>query len=383
MSSIPSKSLARWVSQLVQIPSVTPTQSGGIPNQTGENRIATEVGNWFREFGGKVFLEEVADKRPNVYGVWQGRTDKWVAVDIHLDTVGVTQMTAEPFSGKIQNNRVYGRGAADTKATLGIMLAILEEVNKKQIELTPNLIVVGTADEEVDGLGAPAFVDWLHKQHIHLNQLLVAEPTSCRPTYGHKGEVRLSFTVHGKSAHSSKPDQGKNAITAAAGLILGFESEHRELKKNLQSLPLGPATLAVTLIEGGSGLNVIPDSCCVSIDRRTLPGEDSNQIIHSLTKLAKESCSLEVSTKLLSNLDAFYQSPESNLIKNLADWSNLEPGIVTFGTNAWAYNGLADECVVIGPGSIAQAHGQEEWISVSELEKMCSILVKWLELPFR
>ena len=340
------------------------------------------LGNGSKDLGGEVYLDEVAEGRPNVYGIWQGKTNTWSAVDIHLDTVGVDQMTSEPFSGNIMNNRVYGRGAADTKATLGIILAILEEMHHRNLKPATNLLVVGTADEEVDGLGAPAFAKWVHQKQIRLAQLLVAEPTSCRPVYGHKGEVRMSFTIQGKSAHSSKPHLGKNAVTAAAKLIQGFEAEHQQLQNNIQNLPLGPATLAVTLINGGTGLNVIPDSCCISIDRRTLPGEIPNEIILHLSKIAQQSCALTVNAKVLSALEAFYQSPNSPLIQRFADWSNLEPGIVSFGTNAWAYNGLAEECVVIGPGSIAQAHGQEEWVAISELEKMSSILERWLDVSF-
>jgi len=377
-----SQKLANWVSRLVQIPSVTPSQAGRRKDLSEEGVIARQVVEWFRNFGGEVYLEEVAENRPNVYGIWRGKTDKWVAVDIHLDTVGVEQMTSEPFDGKITRNCVYGRGAADTKATLGVVLAILEELHARTLKPTPNLIVVGTVDEEVDGLGAPAFAKWIRQKQITLNELLVAEPTLCRPVYGHKGEIRMEFTVHGKSAHSSKPHLGENAVTAAANLILGLEAEDLKLQDNTNQSPLGPATLAITLVNGGTGLNVIPASCCVSIDRRTLPGENSDEIIRHLTDTAQKNCPLSVSVKILSSLDAFYQPHTSPLIGKLAEWSELEPGIVSFGTNAWAYKDLAEECAVIGPGSIAQAHGQEEWVSILELEKMCFILKQWLELPF-
>ena len=383
MANIPSSHvLANWVSRLVQIPSITPSQAHHLSGFSGEGIIARQVAQWFKDFGGEVYLDEVAEDRPNVYGIWRGRTNTWAAIDIHLDTVGVGQMSIEPFSGEIKDDCVYGRGAVDTKATLGIILAILEEMYHRKLKPATNLLIVGTADEEVGGLGAPAFAKWVRQKGVHLSKLLVAEPTSCKPVYGHKGEVRMSFTLLGKSAHSSSPHLGKNAITAAAKLIQNFESEHQQLQDNIHDLPLGPATLAVTMITGGTGLNVIPDSCCVSIDRRMLPGENSDAIVHHLSEIARQSSDLEVKVEVLSVLDAFYQSPDSPWIQWLVDQSTLEPGIVPFGTNAWAYKGLAEECVVMGPGSIDQAHSAEEWIAVSELEKMSSILKKWWEVSF-
>jgi len=372
--------LADWVSKLVQIPSITPSQAGGKLEWSGESLIARQTAGWFEAFGGEVYLEEVAENRPNVYGIWRGQTDKWVAVDIHLDTVGVEQMTIPPFEGKITNDRVYGRGAADTKATLGVMLSILEEIYANHLKLIPNLLVTGTADEEVDGLGAPAFAKWVHKRKITLDELLVAEPTLCHPVYGHKGEIRMTFTVHGKSAHSSKPHLGENAVVAAAKLVLELDRENTKLQKETADSLLGPATLATTVVDGGTGLNVIPDFCNVSIDRRTLPGECMDEIVQDLTQKANNGCPLRVSTKVLSALDAFYQPKNTPLIEKLAGWSELEPDTVSFGTNAWAYKDLARECVVIGPGSIEQAHGQEEWISILELQKMHSILKRWLGL---
>jgi acetylornithine deacetylase/succinyl-diaminopimelate desuccinylase-like protein len=86
--------------------------------------------------------------------------------------------------------------------------------------------------------------------------------------------------------------------------------------------------------------------------------------------------------KTLLEIDAFYQPPDTPWIRQLAGWSGKEPTIVPYGTNAWAYGGLAGECVVIGPGSIDQAHGQEEWVEISELEKLANIYARWWGIPF-
>ena len=369
--------LANWLSRLVKIPSVNPDQADNDNNIAGEKRIATALANWFRQFGGDVYLDEVLPERPNVYAIWWGTGDLWRAVDIHIDTVGVNQMTEPPFSGEIKDGKVRGRGAADTKATLGILLAILEKLHQQNIKLDFNLLISATADEEISQEGAQGFARWLPKQGITLNELLVAEPTLCQPAIGHKGDIRLIFDVQGKAVHSSRPEQGQNAITAAAQLITALDAEHNRLQALPPKPPLGHGKLTVTLVQGGTGLNVVPDSCKVSTDRRTLPGEDFEEIKTHLLSLAKAHCPLPFTINIIDPLNAFLQAADTPWIQSLVNFTGSQPITVPYGTNAAYYAGLADEIVVLGPGSIDQAHGAEEWIEIAELERMCGILLHW------
>src|SRR5580704_2103595 len=110
--------LASWLSELVRIPSVTPAQAGPRAGLPGESRMASKISQWFVQFGGEVFIEDILPGRPSVYGIWRGSDPRWLAIDVHTDTVGVETMQGDPFDGRIDNGRVYGRGAADTKASL-------------------------------------------------------------------------------------------------------------------------------------------------------------------------------------------------------------------------------------------------------------------------
>src|ERR1041385_2434445 len=98
--------IAEWLSRLVRIPSVTPVQAGPRAGVPGEACIAEQVARWFAEFGGEVEREEVFPGRPNLYAIWRGRTERWAAIDVHLDTVGVEQMLGDSFSGKIEEGKV-------------------------------------------------------------------------------------------------------------------------------------------------------------------------------------------------------------------------------------------------------------------------------------
>lgn len=377
MQNPTAEELANWLSKLVKIPSVNPVQAGDNESIAGEKRLAAALSNWFGQFGGDVYLDEVAPGRPNVYAIWWGTGEKWRAVDVHMDTVGVSQMTEPPFSGQITDGKVRGRGAADTKATLGVLLAILEKLHKNNIKLAFNLLISATADEEVGLAGSLGFSRWLPQQGIVLNELLVAEPTLCQPAIGHKGDIRLMFDVHGNAVHSSQPEQGKNAITAAARLIIALDAEHQRLQTLPPLPPLGNGKLTVTIVGGGIGQNIVPDSCKISIDRRMLPGEDFEEVKEHIRCLAKEHCPLPLTMKTTSSLNPFLQAANTPWIQSLVNFTSSQAITLPYGTNAANYTGLAKEIVVLGPGSIDQAHGAEEWIAISELERMRDILLNW------
>jgi acetylornithine deacetylase/succinyl-diaminopimelate desuccinylase-like protein len=380
MEMIDGNVLAGWLSRLVQIPSVSPAQAGPRAGTPGEGQLAAGVARWFREFGGEVHTEEVLPGRPNVYGIWRGRSDRWAAVDVHMDTAGVEQMAGEPFSGSIGEGRVHGRGAVDTKATLAVTLALLETMHRTGRTPQPNLIIATTVDEEVLARGATAFAGWVREQGISLDQLLVAEPTGCVPAHGHKGVLRLEFRVKGKSTHTSQPHLGQNAVVAAAHLVLALDEEHQRLQTTPPTTSLGPPTLTVSIIHGGTGLNVVPDACQVCVDWRVVADEEPAEVSAFLSDLARRSCPLPVAVEVLLEKDAFLQSPDTPWMQQLAKWSGRTPIIVPFGTNAWAYRGLADECAVLGPGSIDQAHGAEEWVDIEQLEKLASLYAHWWEI---
>jgi len=367
---------AAWLRRLVQIPSVSPDQAGPRAGAPGEARLAAEVANWFRQFGGEVYREDVLPGRPNVYGLWRGQTDRWLAVDVHLDTVSVEQMTGDPFSGHVENGRVYGRGAVDTKASLAILLALLEELHQTGQPLATNLLIAATVDEEVGATGAPAAARWIRQRQLPIDQLIVAEPTLCTPIYGHKGVARMEFHVQGEAAHSSQPQRGQNAVVAAAYLVMALQEEHEQLYTSPPT-PLGKATLTVTIMHGGTGINVVPDACAVSVDRRLVNGEKATEVCAALYQLAQEACPLPLTMKTQKEIDAFFQSPDSPWLRQLVEWSGNQPQVAPYGTNAWAYTDVARECVVFGPGSIDQAHGAQEWVALDELEKAAAIYTRW------
>jgi acetylornithine deacetylase/succinyl-diaminopimelate desuccinylase-like protein len=379
--TVPTENITNWLRKLVQIPSVTPVQAGVRAGKPGELAMATAVAEAFRKLGGEVEREEVFPGRPNVYGIWRGTTDRWAALDVHTDVVSVEEMMDDPFDGRVENGRVWGRGAVDDKASLAVILAMLEEMWQNGRQPEPNLLIVATADEEAGGGGARTFAQWIKGKGIQLDELMVAEPTMCAPVHGHKGILAMEFIVHGLSAHSSKPHLGQNAINAAAHLILALEQENERLQTVPPTTELGPATMTVTIIEGGTGHNLVPNRCRVAVSKRLVPGEDPEADLDRYLALAEAACPLPIEMNVRVGLSAFYQPSDSPWIQQLAQWSGEAPTVAPYGTNALAYgDNVTKAMVILGPGSIDQAHGAVEWVEITELEKLARIYEQWLGL---
>lgn len=371
--------LALWVGRLVRIPSVSPAHAGPRAGAPGEKEIGRAVAGWFREFGGEVTVEEVTPGRPNIYGVWPGSGGPAAALDVHLDTVGVEQMTGDPFSGELCEGRVWGRGAVDTKASLGVALALLQAMHRQGLRPSGELILLATMDEEDGGTGAGAAAEWLLTRGSLPAEMVVAEPTGCTPMVAHRGVLRVEWEIRGEAAHTSRPRGARNAIHAAGSLIGALTREAARLAALPEAKParLGSGDLSVTLVEGGRGSNIVPDLCRVVIDRRLGAGETSSGVGAELNRLAEAACPLPIEMRIMKALEPFERRPEDPWPRRAAELTGCAPDSVPFGTNAFRYGGLGGGLVVLGPGSIKQAHGPEEWVELAELERLARFYSRW------
>jgi acetylornithine deacetylase/succinyl-diaminopimelate desuccinylase-like protein len=230
-------------------------------------------------------------------------------------------------------------------------------------------------------IGARGFRKWAEARGLRPDEVVVAEPTMCAPVHGHKGAVALEVKVVGEAAHSANPHLGRNAITGAAALVLAMEAEHQRLQTLTPATEVGNGTLTVTMVKGGTGGNVVPDSCTISVGRRIVPGESNAEVAEQLCELVRRECPLPVEFPLVYlGAPAFYQSPDSALVQKLADWAGTVPEVASYGTNALRYSGFADEMVVFGPGSIDNAHTAVEWVEIEQLELCAAVFTEWLGL---
>lgn len=383
--------LAESVAELVRIPSVNPLQGGPraeAAGPLGERMIALHLADRFEQLGAsEVVLDDVVDARPNVYAFVPGRTERLVVLDVHTDTVTVEHMTDPPFDGRIQDGHVWGRGALDTKASLGVIAALLASWRRAGARPEPTLLVVGSIAEESGGLlGATRFRPWAEARGLRIDEMIVAEPTRLAPIHGHKGGASITVTAHGVAAHSALPHLGANAVEAIAPVIAAYAAENDRLQALPPETELGTSTISVTMIEGGTGPNVIPASCTVTVGQRVVPGQRAHAAYERLVEIARTSCPLPVTCESLLpaqpdgtfGSEAFYQPADTPLVQSLAEWAGTAPAVAPFGTNALRYSGFAHELAVFGPGRIDDAHQATERVSIADLVTTAEVYTRWL-----
>ena len=318
------------------------------------------------------------------------KTAQWLVFESHADTVSVDGMTVNPFQGLIKDGVIYGRGACDTKGSGAGMLWALKEY----MELSTcanNIAVLFVTDEEATKTGTTAFVQ-TQLEHLDWTPtgVIVGEPTLCQPVVAHNGVIRWKVSTKGVAAHSSNPSNGQSAISAMSKLILEFEKEYCS-KISLTHPLTGQAACSVNTISGGTAVNIIPDFCEIEIDRRTLPGEDSEQVLKEM-KAVLDSISLRDPTILIGTSTPFvdYQlDPTVNrefalqISEILIEmgFSGEQSG-AGYGTDASTYSKAGIPAVVIGPGSINQAHTKDEWLEIAELDKSVSVYKQIMKSDF-
>ena len=269
------QSIAELLSEMVRIPSVNPLHHGPRSGTVAEADMADWVAERATALGADVELHEIEPGRPNVYARIAGQTERMLAIDVHLDTVGVEHCEGDPFEGRISEGRVWGRGSVDTKATMAVVLAVLAEMAAAGQQPMCTVELVGTISEEGGGLaGAGAYRDRLLERRERREQIVVAEPTMCVPVYGHKGGLGLEVEIEGRAAHSSKPHLGINALSAGARIIAAIDAEQERLASQREVGVLGAGTVSVNEMGGGRARNIIPDHCEMYVGRRISDGED-------------------------------------------------------------------------------------------------------------
>ena len=374
-------SLVNGVSELVQIPSVNPLQSHD-PALAGERRLAEHLANRAEDLGADVELDNVVDDRPNLIAKFEGERPDTIVIDVHLDTVAVGHMTDDPFDGRVENGRIYGRGSVDTKATFAIVLDVLSQLRNDGRRPGPTVHLVGTVSEEMGGLlGARHLASRLQHDGHHIDRMIIAEPTMCAPVHGHKGGVGLEICVQGHAAHSSRPELGANAITAAARIIAALDGEQSRLDTLDAATAVGRGTVSVTEIGGGVARNIIPDLCTLYAGRRIAPGEDPLAVYEALKALvisAGEPLQVDVEMANGTAFPAFYTDPDDDFVQLVAGLSERAPETVTYGSNCLAYDEITASKVLFGPGSIDQAHQAVEWVEIDELVTASSVYRKLL-----
>jgi acetylornithine deacetylase len=309
--------------------------------------------------------------------------DGGVVLTGHTDCVPVTGQpwSHDPFTVHEQDGRLYGRGVADMKGFLAVVLASLPDLVAAGLERP--IVLALTYDEEVGTVGAPSAVERLAARYPTPSAVVVGEPTSMRVVTAHKGVRAFTTTVDGLDGHSSRPDLAANAVAALARIATFIDdlADARRGDPDHHDARFDPpyTTFNLATLSGGQAINIVPRRASLRWEYRPVPADDGDDLRHEverfvadevLPRLRRDTGVGEVTSTadaIARALSAEADGAAEGLVRGLT--GDTEPaGTVAFGTDGGHFQAAGWSTVVCGPGDIAQAHQPDEWIDLTQLE---------------
>jgi acetylornithine deacetylase len=360
--------------RLVAIESVNPALD---VSGSGESGVEAFIEGFCQERGLDFQGQAVLPGRRNALVTVKGRDPtKRILFVAHMDTVPIAGWREQALIPSRKDGRLFGRGSSDTKASLAAMLVAIDSVKDASPDAT--VVVAGSIDEEYLKAGAQR----LAERRPKFSAAVVGEPTRLELVVAHKGSVRWTIATLGKAAHTSQPHLGVNAICAMAKIIQGLQAYARELQARSHSL-VGPPTLTVSLIKGGSDICTVPERCEISVDRRLVPGESPGAVKQDVDELVASMVRSETDIEVVCSRPIFEDPPVGGaaggrLVDVAREACRRHAGTgaergVPFGSDASRLAAAGIQCILVGPGSIDQAHTVGEYVDLDQLDPAVAI----------
>ena len=357
-----------------------------VPSVTGdEGRAAETLARWCESAGLAVAMREVQPGRSNVVARWGTGRHPVVLLTGHIDTVPVGGgWTRDPFGAEVADGRLYGRGACDMKAGLAAMLAAVAELREEGLEPAGDVVFAAVVGEEEDSAGTLALL----ADGVRADYAVLAEPTGLQLVRSNRGLVNYHLEIVGQSAHASSPELGRNAIVAAAHVVLELEGIAARLAEHPHPA-LGAPNLTVGTIQGGTRPYIVPDRCAIEVDRRVNPGETS-ETVRAEAEAALAAARLHLpwlagSFELGSEYLPFELPEDHPFVQAMLE--AMVAAAVPARVGAWRAASDAGfltaraeiPCVLFGPGDIAVAHRPDEFVELEEVERAREVFRRLLQ----
>ncbi|HET6628736.1 MAG TPA: acetylornithine deacetylase [Woeseiaceae bacterium] len=374
MNASPRK-VVGYIGELIGIPSVSSTdESFDMSNKAMIERLS----DMLQSAGFRVEWTDVHDQEDKFNLVATlGDGPGGLVLSGHTDTVpcNADAWSSDPFALAERDGRLYGLGTADMKSFFALALAAAARFSAK--DLGRSLIVVATADEETGMSGARSLAYGRDKL---ADFALIGEPTNLKPVRVHKGILSERIVLEGRSGHSSNPALGVSALDGLRAVLNELTVLRVELQTEFtdDAFQVPYPTMNFGHVRGGDNPNRICAECILDIDCRFLPGmqlNDVRQRIHQRVRDCTQGSGLEVSFKpLFHGIEAMNTPADSELVRAVESLTGSEAGAVSFATEAPIFTGMGTEVVVVGAGSIDQAHQPDEYLELSAIEPAVAML---------
>jgi len=361
--------------QLIATPSVNPFSDPAGPGAR-EAEVADLYARELESSGMTVERVVVVEGRPNLIGRMGDPSGPSLMLAGHLDTVGVNGYD-HPFDPRVDGGRLYGRGSCDMKAALACFAEVARILNEAGVELSGELLIGAIADEEDRMLGSMHFGEHGPK----VDHCIVGEPTDLAICPAHKGQLGTIITTSGRAVHSSVPEEGVNAIEKMGKVIAAFDGYNAELRAAEPHPMCGTGSFNLGVITGGEIVSTVADHCSLEVDRRLLPGETFDDVVAQYRgrldpiatndpEFAYEIAGFSMTSEAL---DTPLDHPVVTASAAAYEWATSGPANITAFTGCTDAPNLGAPAVILGPGSLSQAHSLNEWVEIDQLTTAAKI----------
>ena len=367
-------------SKLISFPTIS---------ENSNKELANFIIDYLNKIGLKAKKIEGEKGRFNVFCRIGPKKEGGIAFSGHTDVVPTDgqKWTSNPFNLTMKNNKYYGRGTADMKGFIAVVLSLLKKLKIK--EMKKPLFLIFSYDEEVGCLGIQKLIPFLNKLNPKPKFCIVGEPTEMKLVNQHKGKKNFEVSFNGLESHSSLINEGVNAIQYCSKFIQFLEAKQKliEKKKDLNFYP-SFTTINVGKISGGTAVNIIPNNCKIEFEIRDTPKFNTEKFVNQIKdyllilegemKSFYKKCSISLSEQ--NNFPPLITNHNSNIISLcLEKLRTNSVNTVSFGTEAGIFNQIGFQTIVCGPGSIKQAHKPDEYIEIVQLKKCEDFLTKVID----
>jgi acetylornithine deacetylase len=337
-------------------------------------------------------------RKANLFAtIGASRADGGLVLSGHTDVVPVDgqDWKTDPFEATVADGKIYGRGATDMKGFIAVVLASVPEMLRRQSD--EPLYIALSFDEEVGCLGVPRLLEDIRQAGVRPRGCVVGEPTNMEVVIGHKGASVHRCTVLGRPAHSSLAPEGVNAISYAASLIDRLRQiavRLYETETAHSGYDIAHTTVNVGVINGGVASNIVAERCEFRFDIRYLPWTAPRSIVDELYAFAQKELLPEmraiapeasISFECVGQVPALATEAGAPLVSCVSRLlaATQAPTQVGFGTEAGLFDAAGIPALICGPGSIAQAHKPDEFVTLEQLarcEQFIQTLIRSTEL---
>jgi acetylornithine deacetylase len=353
--------------------------------------------DWVRDYlhahGIATRLTHDDDKaKANLFAMIGDPRQPGIVLSGHTDVVPVDGQawSVDPWAGVVQDDRLLGRGSADMKSFLGIVLAAVPAMLEQSLATPIHLAF--SYDEEVGCIGVGRMIRDMQDLGVAPGICIVGEPTGMKVVTGHKGKLALRAHVCGREAHSALAPYAVNALEYAAEILVELRRMQRTIAEQ------GPfndeydppySTLHAGVLHAGTALNIVPRECAFDFEFRTVPQHDPHRLLEQLQGYCEHA--------LLPQMQAV--APESDIrFETRSDNPGLHTeesapiververlarggrgGKVAFASEAGQFQRAGFDAVICGPGSIGDAHKPDEFITFDQIRKGEAFIARIIE----